>query len=86
MEAEEKYLEVLAQVGHLDTHVEDVSEVMRRIRRTAAGPDPSQDQSALPQGAQPQGAQPQGAQPQETQQQGTQQQAEAAGPDGGHDN
>ena len=81
MEAEEKYLEVLAQVGHLDTHVEDVSEVMRRIRRTAAGPDPSQDQSALPQGAQPQGAQPQ-----ETQQQGTQQQAEAAGPDGGHDN
>ena len=52
MEAEEKYLEALAQAGHFDTHVEDIGEEMQRIRRiAAAGLDGPEDRSALAGGA-----------------------------------
>jgi len=52
LEAEEKYLEALGQAGHFDTHVEDVGEVMQRIRRTAvAGLSRPGGHSALTDGA-----------------------------------
>jgi hypothetical protein len=63
LEAEEKYLEALAQAGHFDTHVEDIGGVMQRIRRMAsAGLDMPDDQAELTGGN---GRQPESAEPED---------------------
>ena len=55
LDAEQKYMEALAEAGHFDTHVEDIGAVMQRIRRiAAAGLDLASDRNAVTDGAQEQ--------------------------------
>jgi hypothetical protein len=50
LEAEEKYLEALAQAGHFDTHVEDIGAEMQRIRRMAVAGLDMDDKAELTDG------------------------------------